>query len=132
MSEPSTELLPCPFCGTTSPHFMRSGHCSCFRCGHARWSDRPLENVLKKKINRLGDAVKGYEKLVNIKNDELDQLRSNRWARFSDSELIHLKPGGQVWSKVDGTTTPCDTCATMSTEIEAELTRRAATKEGLK
>jgi hypothetical protein len=55
-------------------------------------------------------------------------LRANRWHAFSPEELRHLHPGGKIG--VPGTllTKPCETCAIMREEIDAELARRKGDK----
>jgi hypothetical protein len=54
--------------------------------------------------------------------------RANRLAAFSDEELLHLSPGGQVGVSGTMLTEQCKICAIMRQEIDAELARRKGDK----
>jgi hypothetical protein len=82
------------------------------------------------------DVVEYVDKVIDAL---LDQLRKNgwiesgakRWHAFSDEELEHLHPGGQIGVPgMPQLTKACEICATMRQEVDAELARRKESGEG--
>ncbi len=70
--------------------------------------------------NEIDDGLKEAERKSSPSVESWNK-RANRWANFSDIELVHIAAslGGRIGDGAE--TKPCPLCLELQAEIEAEL-----------